>query len=423
MGCVVDGAGRRLGSVTQGSLGVFVNEGVRVLRFGTGIAVRRRAAVACVALALGAVAVGCGSEQSTTGETGTPSAADPALTDIRAKVDRWLSDTGTYQAPPTGGPKAEPGKTIALISCTYTCERPIASAQEAAKVLGWKTTLFNAKNDPSAAATGIRNAIAAKADGIFVYYLDCKYIRSALVEAKQAKIPVVAAISLDCDDEGSGSESLFTHVVTYVEGDFIDFSRAWGEAGADYAITRLDGKANLLMVTDDTAKSSVELADAAEAEFKKCSACKFYPEYFPAAAFDTGLREIVSQALLKHPDTNVVMVGYEAVLGAGAEAAVEGSGKELLFGVGEGGESSMEALRSYDGAAYGTGYDIGWEAWAAMDAFVRLFAGQEPVASGIGIQLYAKQADGTETNVPASGRYVPPFDYAELYTEAWKAAK
>ena len=91
--------------------------------------------------------------------------------------------------------------------------------------------------------------------------------------------------------------------------------------------------------------------------------------------------------------------------------------------MGEGGEASLEALRSHKGVAYGAGYDIGWEAWSAMDSFVRLFAGEEPVSSGIGIQLYDKDAEGTETNVPTSGRYVPPFDYAKLYAEAWNAAK
>jgi ribose transport system substrate-binding protein len=387
--------------------------------------VRRRIVTACVGAALVAVSAGCGADDKAEGEsTGGSGAADPALAEINAKVDKWLSDTGTYEAPPTDSPKPEPGKTIALISCTYTCERPIASAQDAAKVLGWKTTVFNAKNDPAAAATGIRNAIAAKADGIFVYYLDCKYIRAALVEAKRADIPVVAAISLDCDqEEDGGGESLFTHVVTYVEGDFIEFSRAWGESGADYAIAKLDGKANLMMVTDDVAKSSTALAEAAEEEFAKCKTCNFYKDYFPFAAFETGIRDRVSQALLKNPDTNAVMVGYEAVLGLGAEQAVKGAGKDLMFGVGEGGEASLEALRTYDGVAYGTGYDIGWEAWSAMDSFVRLFAGEEPVSSGIGIQIYEKDADGKTTNVPESGRYVPPFDYAKLYTEAWNAAK
>lgn len=375
----------------------------------------------CVAVAVAVLAAACGSDDKSDGGGTSGSGPDPALAEIQSNVDKWLSDTGTYQAPPTESPKPATGKTIALISCTYTCERPVASAQDAAKVLGWKTTVFNAKNDPAAAATGIRNAIAAKADGIFVYYLDCKYIRSALVEAKRANIPVVAAISLDCNEDGG--ESLFTHVVTYVEGDFIEFSRAWGAAGADYAISKLNGKANLLMVTDDVAKSSTALAEAAEQEFAKCKTCNFYKEYFPASAFETGVRDRVSQQLLKHPDINAVMVGYEAVLGLGAQQAVTSAGKDLVFGVGEGGEASLEALRSYKGVAYGTGYDIGWEAWSAIDSFVRLFAGEKPVSSGIGIQLYDKSADGAKTNVPASGRYVPPFDYAKLYTEAWNAAK
>jgi ribose transport system substrate-binding protein len=381
--------------------------------FGTKVVVARRVVTPLVVAMLGIGAVGCGSASH--GSAGAGPSQAPAQ--MQADVAKWLSHTGTYQPPPKNSPKPQPGKTIALISCTITCQRPIAGAQAAAKILGWKTTVFNAGSDPTAAATGIRDAIAQKVDGIFVYYDDCKYIRSALEAAKAAGIPVVAAISLDCNPP------LFRWVVTYVPGNFIQFSVAWGEAGASYAIVHLHGDAHLMVVTDNVAKSSLAVAAGAQQAIAKCGGCKFYPVYFPAADFTTGIRGLVSQALLSHPDVNAVMVGYEAVLGLGAKQAVFSSGRKPVFGVGEGGDLSLEALRSYNGVAFGTGYDIGWEGWSAMDGLNRIFAGQKPVDSGIGIQLYAKEANGKTINVPKSGRYVPPYDYPKLYTEAWTAAK
>jgi ribose transport system substrate-binding protein len=66
----------------------------------------------------------------------------------------------------------------------------------------------------------------------------------------------------------------------------------------------------------------------------------------------------------------------------------------------------------------GAGLPLGWEGYAAVDALNRILQGEEPVPTGMGLQLF-----DADTNVPASGGYVPPFDYKAIYKQAWELVR
>ena len=55
-----------------------------------------------------------------------------------------------------------------------------------------------------------------------------------------------------------------------------------------------------------------------------------------------------------------------------------------------------------------------WEGYQTIDNLVRLFAGEPPAGSGIGLQVY-----DLEHNIPADGGYRPPVDFKAAYREAW----
>jgi len=48
--------------------------------------------------------------------------------------------------------------------------------------------IFDGKLDPSSYSTGIRQAIAAKVDGLILDAIDCSLVKQALVEARAAKV-------------------------------------------------------------------------------------------------------------------------------------------------------------------------------------------------------------------------------------------
>jgi ribose transport system substrate-binding protein len=373
-----------------------------------------RTAVPLFAVLVGLLASGCGSDDSGDATASGESAA--TWQDEAKTVDKLLGETGTFKAPPSEAPDPEPGKKIALISCGQTitaCKYATDGAKEATDAIGWESTLFDAKGDPTNAGTGVRQAVVAGVDGIFMYYVDCKYVAAALKEAKEAGIPVVSAEGVDCNKGGDTGDSLFTGEVTYVEGDWLEYVYQWEFTQFQYPIAKLKGKANMIVFGDNTIIGSEVAIQAAKDAYKGCESCKLDVKEFPITAIGTDLQQIAQEAILKMPDVNAIAGTYEAVILGGVEAASRASGKEVMLDIGEGNPEAMELLRS-GRATYGAGLPAHWEGWSGIDGLVRILAGEEPVNSGIGLQLF-----DADHNMPASGGYNPPFDFRATYRKAW----
>lgn len=372
----------------------------------------RLSAIALVAAAGLAVAA-CGSETTSGSADGSKSNGAPAFAVQGA--DKALSPKGTFVEEPTKPIQPPKNKKLMLISCGQSisaCAFDTGAAAEAAKELGWKTTLFDTKGDPTTAASGIRQAIAGKYDGIYYYYMDCDYARTALAEAKKAGIPVVAAEAFDCNQIDKGAPSLFTDTVHYVAGDYMAHARAWGRAIADHAIWKQGGKSKALAFLDDTSRGSRPILEGFQDEYAKCKDCELHVVKFPFSAFGTKLQSIAAQNLLKYPDVNTTLTTYEAI-SLEVAPAVRQSGRDILQFVGEGGEPGLDLIRQGING-FGNGYPLDWEGWAAVDALVRLIAGEKPVPSGIGFQTFDK-----DHYMPAKGRYVSPIDYRSMYRKLW----
>ena len=359
------------------------------------------------------ISVGCG-EDTANEASGPSTTGNDEVAEVRADVE-VLFGKGTHEEPATSGPKPEPGKKVALISCGQTvtaCAGATAGAKEAAEAIGWRPTVFDAQYDFGRAATGVRQAIAAKADAVFVYYIDCQYLRSPLEQAKAAGIPVVGVESLDCSETEDGGPQLFSATLQYAEGSYLDWVDAWAKAQAQYAIAKLDGKANMILIADDSLEGSKRVVSSVKQTFADCSECELEVVTFPIARFGK-LQSISQSALLENPKANAMMGAYESIMLSGGTAAVRSSGRELEVSIGEGTSAGMDALRSGQ-ATYGAGLPVEWEGWAGIDALVRLLADEKPQSSGIGVQLFDE-----ERNVPPKGGYVPPIDFRAAYRTAW----
>jgi ribose transport system substrate-binding protein len=377
----------------------------------------RTAAWATLLLSAALIATGCGgSDEGSGGTTGAKTGG--GLAKVREQVKVLMSAQGTYEEPPATSPKPLEGKTVALISCGQSlssCANPIRAAKEAAEALGWKTTLFDTKGDFAVADTGVRNAIVAHADAIFIYYIDCSFMRGALREAQDAGVIVVAAESFDCDFRKPEGEKLFSGQVTYAGGqDYDKWDHGIGQAAGLYAISQLEGKANAAIFADNTGYGSVAVAEGWEQALKQCDGCEINIDYFPTSAFETGLQQRADQFLIQHPDTNVVGVSYEAITLSGIEASARTAGRDLLLYIGEGGPGGMDLVRRREAATYGVGISQDWEGWAGIDAINRLMHDEQPVSSGIGHQVFTQ-----DRNLPASGGYKPPVDFKAAYRKAW----
>ena len=81
---------------------------------------------------------------------------------------------------------------------------------------------------------------------------------------------------------------------------------------------------------------------------------------------------------------------------------------------GEGFEPELDLLRTDQGVNAVNIAPSDWTGWAAVDTMNSLFAGTEPVDSGLGWQLVDK-----DNNLPASGPFVPAVDFKSVYKKAW----
>lgn len=368
-----------------------------------------RAVIALIAVIALAAVAGCGSDESSSG--GGKISNDPAAT---KDYEALLKGVG-FKEPPADGPAGATGKKVWVLSCSQSltlCSVAANSMMDAGEALGWDMTLFDTKFDPNLVADGFRKAIASGADGVLTYITDCAIATQPLKEAKAAGVLTSSAESLDCDPP------LYDAVVTYSQGDYAKWLEDYGAAQATAAIAGTDGEAKVIPTKAVGAPTGDLVYKGFADEIAKCDACEIVDTVeFTIAELGTPLQEKMQQALVSHPEANAINVGADSYFNAGVEAALRSAGRidSVFLSLGEGDPTIMDRLRSGELESAGIGVPVSWEAYAAVDSLNRLFAGQQPVPSGIGLQAFDQ-----DHNVPDAGSYQPPIDDVEqTYLDSW----
>jgi len=389
--------------------------------------------VSGLTLAVAASLTGCSKAQSrapAAEQTGQKQSAvetppDPAyLAEIKAKVEAAYK--GNERPPPTGGKKPEKGKKVWILSPGMIGESssiPVNAAKQAGEAAGWKMTIFDGKLTPATFSAGIRQAIAAKADGIIIGGIDCAVIKQALVEARAAKIKTVGYYALDCDDPnfGGGEKLMDGQVNTGSQfGDFATLTKNFGAVKADWIINQTGGKAKLIQFKEDEFLVLKYIREGFEEEFKKCKTCEIVETVdFTLADYGPKLQQKAQAALLKHPEANAVHVPYDSPLHFGIGGALVESGRNDQLEVigGEGFPSNIQLIHENKGQDAACAFPSQWVGWAAVDSLNSIFHGEAPRDSGAGLKLIDRKH-----NLPASGKgYEPATDFRAAYKAAWGA--
>jgi ribose transport system substrate-binding protein len=371
------------------------------------------AAFAALCFAIVMVGAGCGGGDSTTDSSGSGSGSAPDQGQYKEMLANLYK--GTYTAP-TGGPfQAPKGKNVWVISTGQNIE----TAQNASKgieaaggALGWKTTIVDGQFDSSRQLNGIQQAIADKADGIILLYIDCAPVKSGLEQAKAAGVALVAIEGTDC------SPSVFDHVVTYAgDESFEDWIVKWGKAQAEWLVAMKEGKANAL-VSVQTDLETTRLAGQGSMEvFDECSECEAEELGFVGSEFGPKLQQKITDALLKNPNVDSFLGAYDAVLASGGAQALESSGRDILSMGGEGSAPGIKLIREDRGMNACVGIPTAQEGWSAVDGIARLLAGKDPAESNSGIGI---QACDAEHNMPKEGAgFEAPVDYEAVFKQHW----
>ena len=354
------------------------------------------------------------------------SAADPGSI-AQAKKNVAIYYTNTNVPPPAKGPKAVKGKEVYFVDAGFATPAGAAGAKavkEAGKLLGWNVTAFDGKFTPSVYQEGIRQAIASKADGIVLFGVDCPVVKTALEQAKKAKIAVVGASSQDCSQASKGSPSLFTASVQYppLPGSrtpLNGFTQWYGNgvAQADWLIAQTNGKAKVLLFRVPDFAVTLAMANGFKARLSRCAGCSIVDTVdIGVKDFGPALQGIAEQALLKNPDATAVNGGYADLMTLGIASAIVASGRndKLLVVAGTGNTDELNLVRQNKGEDAGFVQVIPWDMYTAFDQLNRIFAGVKTTVSGYAMTMYDKNH-----NVPSAGPYVPKANYKATFAKIW----
>ena len=384
-------------------------------------------------LALGSACKQESSSASAVGAvTGAPSnkasetPVDPAMLEAAQKAAE-AAFKGTDRTPPSSSPKPQPGKKVWIISPGQIGESasiPTNAAKQAGELVGWKMTLYDAKLDIANFSAGIRQAIAAKADGIILHAIDCALVKQPLLEARAAKVKILAYYALDCDDPSVKGEPLYDGSVNFGSqfGDYASLTRTWGAAKADWVITKTQGRAKVISFKQDELLVVKYIREGFEQELAKCKTCEIVKTVdFTLTDLGPKLQQKAQSALLQHPEANAIHVPYDSAMLLGVNAAVLESGRNDQIEViaGEGFPSNLQLMRDNKGQDAANAFPAPWTGYAAIDSLNSLFHGQKPQDSGIGYKLIDR-----EHGLPPPGTgYEPSQDYKAAYKKAWGLTK
>jgi len=361
---------------------------------------------------------------TTTAASGATTTAAAGGEDLEALLEAGYA--GDYSPPPETGPVAQQGKNVWYISCGeafLACSDMSRAFEAAGDVLGWNVTLVDGAASPDTATSLIRQAIAAKADGIVANAFDCPGVKAGLLEAKAANITTVSFGSYDCDDpQFGGGESLYTAIVKMLDSTNVnDLWAEWSKLRAEYIAAKLEpnGGGKVLDINETGQVVHQVIHDAFVARMEEvCPSCELVDVEFEFSQVPTESSQIFQSALLANPDAKALTWDTDALMALGLEPVIKQAAPDgMLLSGGEGLSINLDAIRAgtQDSAVY---FPFEWSTWGVADTLNRIFAGEDPEtlpSEGGGFIVIDE-----EHNLPPAGEApVTPIDFKAMYTQVW----
>jgi ribose transport system substrate-binding protein len=383
--------------------------------------------VALVALIALAVLAGCGSSSSGSsgggGGGGGNSATDRATKAARA--DTLVAMKGHMTQPPTTPNPAAKSKNVWILEVSAVSPSvtvPAKTAVEAAKALGWKTTVYDAKANPGNYLKGINSALSNGADAVILLAIDCSYIKNALQQAKQKGVGVTAIYAFDCNETNPGSPKLFSAGISFGTR-FKSLPVAWEQWGADQAswiIANTKGKARPLILHNEQIAVLRSFQDGFERRMSQCSTCKVINTTWDItkALAPDEIAALIKSAALKNPEINSSGFGSTVTSGFSQGILALGpKGRQMKVIGGLGLPEEFDLIRQDKGLNATTAWPQEWIAYAAIDSLNSFFNKKPLEDEGIGWQVI----DNTNKSVmPAAGQlWQGNSHFRETYKKRW----
>ncbi|MCU1480963.1 MAG: hypothetical protein JWQ19_1749 [Subtercola sp.] len=379
----------------------------------------RKPALAITGIALAALAL--------TACSSGASSSNSAASTGSANCPSFDSSKAYYTQPPTAANPAAPKKNIAIVAVgmsSPTVAVGAAGVEAAVTDIGWQYTLYDAKLDPSAFSTLVRQAITNKADGIIGVGLDAPLVKAAIAEATAAGIPSISVQGwdLDQDPDTSTETPVYTTRISFGERfpDFADVVRASAADGADYLIAKAGCSGKVLNFSNNEYTTLKLINQGFTAEMtKSCPNCTVVDVPWTASQFGPELTGIAKAAILKNPDVKVIQAGTNPQLGI-TQAIVQSGYQDKVTTLGGFGLAADFAVSKQDqGLNATTSWPVEWWSYAAVDTLNSYFNKTKPVDEGLGWKI----VDSTSGFPDGDSDFKPPFDVPAAYKASWGTAK
>lgn len=245
---------------------------------------------------------GSASQAGSAAAASAPSGADAAVAAAQADIDKYTAKP-TFTAPNDSfDVKSLAGKTIAIVAIDQTTPslQLVASGiKEAAGVAGLKTTLFDAKDNPSDMTAGIEQAIAAHVGAIVLDGVPVELVSSQIAAAAAANIPVVNADNSRSDLKGG----LYANATP-------DF-QLQGKLAAEAAIVATKGKAKAIVIGTAGITPGQKMVNGFTSALKACSTCEILStKTVQIQDWFTTLKSTTTALVQSNPSVNVMLPIY-----------------------------------------------------------------------------------------------------------------
>jgi ribose transport system substrate-binding protein len=369
-----------------------------------------------VTLAVAAVLVtGCGSsssdDKSSSSSSGSSGSSDPALKVFQDGATAAAAPLTEFPGPKTGPTPVPKGKSLFIITCSSQgvgCVKLSDGIEEAAKEIGWKTTVIDGKGNPQVWNGAIRTAIASKADAIAIIAVPPALVGDGLKRAKAAGIPVVSGFNPPSTQESG--------VYAFVTPDHTK----QGEAMADWIISDSGGKAKVVLVREDAFPEIKERQDGFAKQLAKCSGCKIVATpQSELASLSNRFPGVVTSTLQANPDAQYIVTPYDAasIFANQGIRATGKTGKVKVTGF-EGDPSAIAAIKKGEQAAT-IADPTHFMGWQIVNETVRALAKQKPTNLLNGWRLLTKDNIGeVKTDV-----WETEYDFRSKFKALWSTGK
>ncbi len=323
-----------------------------------------------------------------------------------ARVNRWDG--------PTSGPVGRSGMKVAVICEDLRNGGVLGVARgvgEAADIMGWKITMFDAHGNPQGRNRSMTEALALKPDGVILLGSDARSLESRLAAFAKRRIPVVGwHVGPTAGKLPSGS------VAINVSTDPMEVARVTAMA----AIIESGGQAGVVIFTDSNFEIAMRKAKEMAKVIQTCKSCSLLEMRRAAISQSAKQMPQITRKLLKRYEKKWThALAINDIYFDYATPELSRAGRDIrLFSAGDG--SPPAFMRIQAGTfQYGTVAEpLNLQGWQLVDELNRLLAGQTVTGYVTPVHLVTK--DNIAFDGGPQMHFDPENGYRQAYRDIWK---